>query len=243
LPPPWEKLLVDSALQGLPVYHSKHVVESLTGRVEIEHLSENSLGSLLPSSVYLRFKRGVDVVGVVLALPLVLPVIAVLAILIKCDDGGPVFFTQSRMGYRGRVFEMIKLRTMRVGADRGQRFTEVDDPRVTRVGKMLRRLRLDELPQVINIFRGEMSWIGPRPESLPLSEWYARQIPFYSYRHIVRPGITGWAQVQQGYAAQVQAVTGKLHYDFYYIKHFSPWLDLLIVARTIRTMLSGFGAR
>jgi lipopolysaccharide/colanic/teichoic acid biosynthesis glycosyltransferase len=242
LPPEWEKLLASSALKGLPVYHSKHVVESLTGRVEIEHLSENSLGSLLPSSIYLKFKRLLDTLGVLIALPLILPIGFITAFLIKLEDRGPIFFTQPRMGFGGKMFTILKFRTMRTDA-RGEHFTEGDDPRVTRIGKFLRRYRIDELPQVVNILRGEMSWIGPRPESLTLSEWYEAKIPFYSYRHIVRPGITGWAQVQQGYAAKIAAVTGKLHYDFFYIKHFSPWLDLLIVARTIRTILTGFGAR
>jgi lipopolysaccharide/colanic/teichoic acid biosynthesis glycosyltransferase len=243
LPPEWERMLANAALRGLPVYHSKQVIESISGRVEIEHLSENSLGSLIPSSIYLRFKRVVDVVGVVLALPLILPVAMIAALMVKLEDGGPVFFRQPRMGHRGRVFSILKFRTMRTGSHEGGHFTEGDDPRITRVGRVLRRYRIDELPQVLNILRGEMSWIGPRPESLPLSQQYERQIPFYSYRHIVRPGISGWAQVQQGYAAQLEAVTGKLHYDFFYIKHFSPWLDLLIVARTIRTVLTGFGAR
>lgn len=243
LPPSWEKLLAASALKGIPVYHYKHVVESLTGRVQIEHLSENSLGSLLPSSIYLRLKRLVDALGAVLALPFIVPIGIVTALAIKLEDGGPVFYTQPRIGLGGNVFTIYKFRTMRQGADSDGHFTEGDDPRVTRIGRGLRRWRIDELPQVLNVLKGEMSWIGPRPEALPLAEWYEEQIPFYSYRHIVRPGISGWAQVQQGYAAQIDAVTGKLHYDFFYIKHFSPWLDLLITARTIRTIVTGFGSR
>ncbi|TIP99650.1 MAG: sugar transferase, partial [Mesorhizobium sp.] len=117
------------------------------------------------------------------------------------------------------------------------------DTRITRLGQFLRKSRIDELPQAINILRGEMSWIGPRPEALVLSKWYEAELPFYRYRHIVRPGITGWAQVNQGHVAAVDDVLEKLHYDFYYIKNFSPWLDVLIVFRTIRTMLTGFGAR
>ncbi len=241
--PEWERLLATCALKGLPVYHSKHVIESLTGRVEIEHLSENSLGSLLPSSVYLKFKRFGDTLAALLALPFILLVGGVAALLIKLEDRGPIFFRQPRMGHHGEAFSIFKFRTMHVNASNGSQFTESDDPRITRIGRVLRRYRIDELPQVINILRGEMSWIGPRPESLPLSEQYEAQIPFYSYRHIVRPGISGWAQVQQGWAAELKDVTGKLHYDFFYIKHFSPWLDVLITARTIRTMLTGFGAR
>ena len=118
-----------------------------------------------------------------------------------------------------------------------------DNERVTRVGNFLRRSRIDELPQILNILKGEMSWIGPRPEAAILSSWYTGEIPFYRYRHVVKPGISGWAQVNQGHVAQVDEVHRKLHYDFYYIKYFSPWLDLLIVFRTIRTMASGFGSR
>jgi lipopolysaccharide/colanic/teichoic acid biosynthesis glycosyltransferase len=122
-------------------------------------------------------------------------------------------------------------------------FTIDGDPRVTRLGAVLRRFRIDELPQIWNIVRGDMSWIGPRPEARALAEWYEDQIPFYSYRHIVRPGISGWAAVNQGNVAEIDAATAKLQYDFYYIKHFSLWLDLLIVAKTVHTVLTGFGAR
>src|SRR4029079_18708304 len=110
-------------------------------------------------------------------------------------------------------------------------------------GRLLRQYRLDELPQILSIVRGEMSWIGPRPEATTLSTWYEGEIPFYSYRHIVRRGITGWAQVNQGNVAKIEAATGKLHYDFFYIKYFSFWLDLLIAARTVRTVLTSFRAR
>ena len=117
------------------------------------------------------------------------------------------------------------------------------DPRITRVGGFLRKSRIDELPQVFNILAAQMSWIGPRPEALVLSSWYTGEIPFYRYRHVVRPGISGWAQVSQGHVAHVDEVHEKLQYDFFYIKYFSPWLDLLILFRTVKTMATGFGAR
>jgi lipopolysaccharide/colanic/teichoic acid biosynthesis glycosyltransferase len=242
LAPEWERLLARAALSGLPVYHWKQVAESLTGMVEIEHLSENTFGSLLPSSIYLRFKRLVDVTAALVILPLaiVIAIPVILAILI--EDGRPVLFRQRRMGFRGRPFVMLKFRTMRV-ANSGPAFTQANDPRITRVGRVIRRCRIDELPQIINILAGDMSWIGPRPEAIELAEWYESQIPFYEYRHIVRPGITGWAQVNQGNVAEIKAATGKLRYDFYYIKYFSAWLDLLIAAKTVRTILTGFGAR
>jgi len=240
----WNRFLADSALKGVPVYHVKQMAEALTGKVEIEHLSENSFGSVLPSLLYLRLKRLVDLGMAVVLAPLFLTIIALAAIAIKLDSNGPVFFLQPRMGFRGKPFRMIKLRTMKVDAQKaGGNFTEENDPRITRLGRYLRKYRIDELPQIVNIFAGQMSWIGPRPEALELSDWYQRDIPFYRYRHIVRPGISGWAQVHQGNVAQVEQATHKLHYDFYYIKHFSPWLDVLITAKTIRTILTGFGSK
>ena len=216
--------------------------ESLTGRVAIEHLSENTLGSLNPSSVYVEIKLLLDVTAAVLVLPFVAVICAVAAICIKLDSPGPVFFVQDRIGYRGQVFRLFKLRTMEHGAE-GNQYTDVKDPRITRVGAVLRKYRIDELPQILNVVRAQMSWIGPRPEAIPLSGWYERELPFYSYRHIVRPGITGWAQVQQGNVARPELVKYKLHFDFYYIKNFSPWLDVIIAAMTLRTILTGFGAR
>ena len=121
--------------------------------------------------------------------------------------------------------------------------TKAGDDRITRIGHVLRKLRIDELPQIINILKWEMSWIGPRPEAQILSTWYTGEIPFYRYRHVVKPGISGWAQVNQGHVAEVGEVHRKLQYDFYYIKYFSPWLDVLIFFRTIKTILTGWGAR
>ena len=121
--------------------------------------------------------------------------------------------------------------------------TDDADPRITRVGRVIRKYRLDELPQIINILLGQMSWIGPRPEPEILTRWFAAEIPYYRYRHVVKPGISGWAQVNQGYVSGVDGINTKLQYDFYYIKYFSPWLDLLILFRTIKTMLTGFGAK
>ena len=243
LSPEWEKFLASCALQGIPVYHWKQIAESLTGRVEVEHLSENSFGTVVPSSIYFRFKRLGDFLIALAALPLALPLAGLIALAIKIDSRGPLFFRQRRLGFRGNVFTMLKFRTMRPQAEKdGAHFTIKNDSRITRVGRFLRRYRLDELPQIVNILRGEMSWIGPRPEALPLANWYESEIPFYAYRHIVRPGITGWAQVNQGNVAEIEAATSKLHYDFFYIKHFSFWLDVLIAAKTVRTVLSGFGA-
>ncbi|MCV3210558.1 sugar transferase [Mesorhizobium sp. YC-39] len=243
----WERYIADRALSGTPVYHVKQISESLTGRVEIEHLSENTLGSLNPNQAYLKIKQAIDWAGALVILIIFLPLFGLVALAIKVDSSGPVLFRQNRMGYRGSVYKVYKFRTMKIstvaGDEKEDAITKADDARITRLGQFLRKSRIDELPQALNILRGEMSWIGPRPEALVLSKWYEAELPFYRYRHIVRPGITGWAQVNQGHVAAVDDVLEKLHYDFYYIKNFSPWLDVLIVFRTIRTMLTGFGAR
>jgi lipopolysaccharide/colanic/teichoic acid biosynthesis glycosyltransferase len=248
IPAEWERFLADRALEGTLVMHVKQMQESLTGRVAIEHLSENNFGSLIPGIVYGRVKRVWDTIVTVLLLPILVPLLLLIALAVRLDSNGPVLFRQKRMGYRGQTFTMYKFRSMAVPDEkpddpRFSAITQDDDDRVTRVGRFLRRYRLDELPQAINILKGEMSWIGPRPEAVPLSLWYEEELPFYRYRHIVRPGISGWAQVRQGHVAQVDDVLWKLHYDFYYIKNFSFWLDLLIIAATFRTIFSGFGAR
>jgi lipopolysaccharide/colanic/teichoic acid biosynthesis glycosyltransferase len=247
IPDQWERFLADRALAGTLIMHYKQMEESLTGRVAIDHMSENNLGSLIPGIVYAKVKRLWDILATIVLLPILLPLLGVVALLIKFDSDGPIFFRQERMGYRGRTFKMYKFRSMRHGHDatdaRHAAMTRDEDDRVTRIGRTIRRYRIDELPQIVNILKGEMSWIGPRPEAVPLSHWYEAELPFYRYRHIVRPGITGWAQVKQGHVAEVGDVLWKLQYDFYYIKNFSFWLDLLIIARTIRTVLSGFGAR
>ncbi len=250
----WERFLADCAISGTPVFHVKQIRESLTGRVEIEHLAENNFGSLIPNLAYVQIKQAVDWFAALIALPFFLPVFGIVALLIRRDSPGPVFFVQERMGYQGKPFNVYKFRTMVGGtadeADAGDMDDEIngaitksDDVRITDLGRFLRRTRIDELPQIFNILRGEMSWIGPRPEAMVLSRWYEDELAFYRYRHIVRPGITGWAQVNQGHVAAVGEVLEKLHYDFYYIKYFSPWLDVLILLRTIHTMVTGFGAR
>lgn len=249
LPDEWDRFLADAALNGKPVYHVKQLRESLSGKVAIDHLSENSFGSLIPNSTYTDLKRLADLVTAAAALVVLAVPLAVCALAVRLDSPGPAFFTQTRIGQAGRPFRIIKLRTMHVGVEsaggdgRQSAMTCDEDPRVTRVGRFLRRTRIDELPQVLNILRGEMSWIGPRPEASVLSAWYEAELPFYRYRHIVRPGITGWAQVNQGHVTDMTNVLNKLQYDFYYVKYFSLWLDILIVIATVRTVLTGFGSR
>lgn len=243
----WERCLVECALAGVPVYHIKHLQESLTGRVELEHLSETSYGTLSPPDAYIAVKRALDAVIALIALILLLPVLVVIAILIRLDSPGRAIFKQRRVGFRGQPFVLRKFRTMRVSDahehDREAAMTREGDSRITRLGRLLRKSRLDELPQLINVLRGEMSLIGPRPEAEILSKWYEEEIPFYRYRHTVLPGVTGWAQISQGHVTDVKDVNSKLHYDFYYIKNISPWMDIMIVVRTIIIMINGFGAK
>jgi lipopolysaccharide/colanic/teichoic acid biosynthesis glycosyltransferase len=242
LEPSWERFLAISALQGIPVYDVKQFNESITGRVAIDHLRENTLGAVVPSLIYPQFKRGFDFLLAMVLLPLIAPILGVCAVLIKLETPGPILFRQARIGFRGRPFTILKLRTMSHNHG-GEDYTFKDDERITRVGRFLRHYRIDELPQIFNILRGEMSWIGPRPEAMSLAYWYEREVPFYVYRHIVLPGITGWAQVHQGNVAEVGAARLKLEYDFYYIKHFSYWLDVVIVIKTLRVVLTRFGSR
>jgi len=245
MPDEWERFLADAALAGRIVYQVKQLAESLTGRVELEHLSENSFGSLVPARGYFHLKGMIDFVFALMLLPIVLPAMGVIALAITFDSNGPVLFRQERVGHAGRNIIVYKFRTMHQLNARGRDRDELmmDEDRITRVGRFLRRHRLDELPQIFNILKWQMSWIGPRPEAELLSVWYADEIPFYRYRHVVKPGISGWAQVNQGHVAGVDDVYVKLQYDFYYVKYFSPWLDLLIFLRTIKTMLTGFGSR
>lgn len=256
LPEPWEQMISRAVLAGIPVYHIKQLEEALTGRVDIEHLSENTLGALGTSQTFASIKRLGDVSLAIVLLPVMMLLFAALGVLIRLDSPGPVFFVQERAGFRGERFRMVKLRTMTAlapalagcqipggNAERAAAITRADDQRITRVGRFLRHYRLDELPQIFNVLSGEMSWIGPRPEAIELSRWYGQNLPFYSYRHIVRPGITGWAQVSQGHVADLASVHDKLRFDFFYIKNFSLWLDLVIAARTIRVICSGFGSK
>lgn len=250
LPPEWERMLATAALHGIPVYHFKLLQESIAGKVKIEHLSENTLGSLVPDQSYKEIKWVVDRLSAAILLPLLIPLLLVVALIIKLQDGGSVFYNQRRVGLGGIPFTIYKFRSMyarpdeSAGAmDRKSAITLDNDPRITRFGSFIRKYRIDELPQIVNILRGEMSFIGPRPEAISLAEWYDKELPFYSYRHIVRPGLTGWAQVNQGHVADLDAIDFKLQYDFYYVKYFSAWLDALIVLRTIRTILTGFGSK
>ena len=240
----WQKFLADCTLQHMPVYNIRQVEEALTGRVKIHHMYENNLGSLLPNPIYMALKYLWEVGLIVLSLPVVLPLMLVTALLIKLEDGGSIFYNQERVGYRGKPFLMFKFRSMTENRNLNQQTTTTqNDARVTRVGRFIRKVRIDELPQFLNVAMGQMSLIGPRAEYKKFADELEKQVPFYQYRHIVKPGITGWAQVRHGYATGADETQVKIEHDFYYIKNFSFSLDVLIVFLTIKTMLTGFGAR
>src|SRR5690606_33532869 len=221
------------------------IYEAATSRVALNYAHADWLREMfLGSAAYLPVKRALDIVLVLASLPVVIPVSLVVALLVKLSSPGPVLFWQDRVGERGRVFRMVKFRSMRVDAERnGAQFAAADDDRITPIGRILRRYRLDELPQLWNVLKGDMSIVGLRPEQVEFARQFENEIPFYRWRHTVKPGITGWAQVQQGYAAGVEDTIEKLEYDLYYVKHLSLWLDLSVLMRTVRIILTGFGAR
>jgi exopolysaccharide biosynthesis polyprenyl glycosylphosphotransferase len=195
------------------------------------------------SPFFLFLKRSTDIAGSALLLLLSLPLFAVLALAIKLDSSGPVLIRQERVGLNGRRFLMAKLRSMRVDAESesGPTWCREGDPRITRFGRLLRKFRLDELPQVVNVLKGEMSFVGPRPERPAFVDMLAVSIPYYQLRHSVRPGITGWAQVMYPYGASLRDAREKLEYDLYYLQNLSIAFDARILVRTLRVVLSGGG--
>ncbi|MFG1497419.1 sugar transferase [Saccharospirillum sp. HFRX-1] len=244
LPAEWQQFLAQCTLARIPVYHYKQIMESLTGRVKLDHLSENQYGMLTPSPYYEGIKRIIDLAATILTAPIVIPIIVVTAIAIRIESPGSALFSQERIGQGGKTFRIYKLRSMVKDSEKdGAQFAQEGDMRVTRIGAVIRKLRIDELPQFWNILKGEMSLIGPRPEQQAFVNEFEESIPFYAYRHVVKPGITGWAQVRHGYAATADDTQEKIEHDFYYIKNYSLWLDIQIVIDTVRTILTGFGAR
>ena len=176
---------------------------------------------------------------------LTIPVVMLGALCVILDSRGPAFYRQTRTGLYGAPFDILKLRSMRIDAevDGKAQWAEQDDPRITRVGRVLRKLRIDELPQLWTVLKGEMSFVGPRPERPTFVDELAKKIPYYAERHVVKPGITGWAQINYPYGASIDDARQKLEYDLYYAKNYSPFLDLLILLQTIRVVLWPEGAR
>jgi exopolysaccharide biosynthesis polyprenyl glycosylphosphotransferase len=233
------QILMDCEAMGVQVTSMIDVYERLTGRVPVEHIGNQvfvllPLGHVNAQPIYRMARRLVDVVVALLGLMFFALLLPLLALLIRLDSPGPIFYWQKRVGLGGKEFWVVKLRTMVVDAEQdGQALWAMkDDPRATRFGRFARRLRIDEVPQLWNVLKGEMSLIGPRPERREFEVDLEQQIPFYRSRHMIKPGLTGWAQVNYGYGASVQDALIKLQYDLYYIKHQSLWLDLLILYKT-----------
>lgn len=235
--------LMDCHEQGIQVTMMAPLYERLTGRVPVEHVGPN-LQVILPvdrdpNRFYLLVKRGMDVAIGLLGMAALALLFPFIALALRLESPSPLFYRQVRVGRGGRPFELIKFRTMVPDAEAaGPQWTQEDDRRITRVGRVLRRLHLDELPQAISLLRGEMSFIGPRPERPEFVATLEKQIPFYRARHALRPGVTGWAQVNYGYGSSTEDALVKLQYDLYYNKHCSPYLDLVILVRTLSLILT-----
>jgi exopolysaccharide biosynthesis polyprenyl glycosylphosphotransferase len=239
--------LVGMANLGFRIVGVPEIYEYALGRVPVRHLPRAWFMSLL--HLYQRpysklVSRGRDVTLASIGLLLVAPLFPLIALLVRCSGRGPVFFRQERVGEAGKPFQLIKFRTMIDGAENGEAvWAAKGDNRITRVGQFLRVTRLDELPQLWNVLRNDMSIIGPRPERPEFLELLERDVPFWARRLLVKPGITGWAQVQGGYTADTVGAAEKLSYDLYYLKYRSLLLDVAIVAKTAATVLSRSGAR
>ncbi|MBI3857535.1 MAG: TIGR03013 family PEP-CTERM/XrtA system glycosyltransferase [Planctomycetes bacterium] len=240
--------LLECRLAGIQVEDWPTFYEKQTGKILVTDLRPSWLifsDGFVKTHLTQTLKRAVDVVLAVAGLALSLPVMGLIAVATKMDSRGPALFRQERVGQGGRIFVLNKFRSMHVDAEQGSWavWATQGDSRVTRLGRVLRRTRLDELPQLFNVLMGDMSFIGPRPERPEFVRLLRQQIPFYMERLSVKPGITGWAQVRHRYAASVEDTLEKLQYDLYYIKNLSPFLDLLILLNTIQVVLFARGAR
>ena len=234
---------------GVHVNDTSTFLERETGRVDLDSVNPSwlifsdgfSSGRML-SGV---FKRLFDILASLVLLILALPLILITAVAIRLESKGPAFYRQSRVGLYGVPFDCIKLRSMRTDAEVAGKavWAEKDDPRITRVGRIIRKIRIDELPQCWSVLKGEMSFVGPRPERPQFVEDLEAKLPYYAERHMVKPGITGWAQINYPYGASIEDSRQKLEYDLYYAKNYSPFLDLLILLQTIRVVLWPEGAR
>jgi lipopolysaccharide/colanic/teichoic acid biosynthesis glycosyltransferase len=235
-----EQALLHARLRGVSVESGVDFYERVAGKMAIESLRPSGLIlsggfrrlDLSRRGFWWRSSRAVECAVSAIALLLLSPLLALVAALIKLDSPGTVFFMQPRVGCGGRAFSLVKFRTMRAGGSEGSEWVRDNVSRVTRVGKWLRRFRIDELPQLFNVLRGDMGFVGPRPHPMSNYELFLKKIPYYYLREMVRPGITGWAQVKYGYANSLEEETEKMRYDIYYIKHRSFLLDMRIVVDT-----------
>lgn len=240
--------LLDLRVRGCQVVEWPSFFEKLSGRVAIDNLSPSYFifqEGFSKSRLLLFSRRVVSLLASIVLLILLSPVLIVAALLIKIDSPGPVFYRQERVGRRGKTFRIIKFRSMRQDAEGegGPRWATENDPRITRLGRFLRISRLDEVPQLVNVLKGDINIVGPRPERPAFVEQLLKAIPYYSLRHTVRPGLTGWAQVEYSYCGTIEESKEKLQYDLFYIKNMSLKLDLLVLFKTIKIVLLGRGAR
>jgi sugar transferase (PEP-CTERM system associated) len=236
--------LVRLKIQGVEIEDAHTALAALTGRVWLRTVRPSWFvfsAGFQRSKTTLLLKRVIDLAFGLLGIVVFSPLLALIAMAVRLDSKGPVLYRQARVGITGKVFNLIKFRSMQLDAESDTRaqWAQEDDPRITRVGRFLRKYRLDELPQFLNVIRGEMSFVGPRPERPCFVEQLREQIPFYDERHSVRPGITGWAQVEYKYGATVEDAFRKLEYDLFYLKNLSILFDLAIVFRTVRVVLFG----
>jgi sugar transferase (PEP-CTERM system associated) len=239
--------LLAMRMRGVEIEEVGNLLERLTGKLQLEGLRPSNLlfceGFNMKQSLQLTQRLASFIVALIILL-LFVPFFPFVALVIKLSSKGPIFFSQTRVGLDNKTFMVHKFRTMAVDAEaKGARWATKDDPRVTRVGGFLRKTRIDEIPQLWNVLRGEMSFVGPRPERPEFTSWLAEEIPFYNLRHMARPGLTGWAQVRYGYGATLAEAREKLSYDLYYLKHKSLGLDLLIMFETIKTIVRRRGAQ
>lgn len=244
---PLSSLIEMKLRDGLAIEEAESFYERLTGKISTSTLRPSWLIFSGPSRrmlLYNQIRRLLDVGLSIIGLVLSLPLMALAAVAIKLDSRGPILYRQRRVGQRNQTFTIMKFRSMRVDAEPdGPVWAGEDDPRITRVGRIIRKLRIDELPQFINIIRGEMTFVGPRPERPEFVERLDREIPYYTQRHLVKPGLTGWAQIRYPYGASVEDAVQKLQYDLYYIKNQSLLLDLVTLFETARIVIFGRGAR
>jgi sugar transferase (PEP-CTERM system associated) len=242
------KELLLCKLNGIEVLDSPSFYEKLSGKLLIENIQPSwfiySNGFRI-TVVKRLYKRFLDILFSLAGLLLALPLFPLVALLVRIDSPGPVLFRQVRVGEKGREFDILKFRTMRQDAESltGAVWAQRNDPRITRIGGMLRKTRLDELPQLLNVLKAEMSFIGPRPERPEFVERLTERIPYYNKRHFVKPGLTGWAQICYPYGASEEDALEKLRYDLFYIKNYSFLLDLFIVLETVKVVLYGRGGR
>lgn len=233
---------------GVHVNEFSSFIERETGRIDLATVNPSWLifsdGFSSGRLVSAALKRLFDIVASGLVLVMTAPLILLFAVLVCLDSKGPAFYRQRRVGLYGQPFDVIKLRSMRTDAEaNGAQWAAKDDPRVTRIGNFIRKTRIDELPQLWTVLKGEMSFVGPRPERPEFVTDLEQHLPFYAERHMVKPGITGWAQINYPYGASIEDARHKLEYDLYYAKNYSPFLDLLILLQTLRVVLWNEGAR